>query len=319
MNKFVQLFRKVGGKEILRQYLQAHVLFFAMISTMILGVTRKSLEIVRLAVNNRILCKMRKKYCKFIANYQSAQSTDLIHDHSNKIWVCWLQGLEKAPEIVRFCHESLVNNIRDREIILLTEDNYHSYVEFPQYIQEKIDNGVISRTHMSDLLRLELLNNYGGTWIDATVFCSGKVIPDYMLNSDLFLFQDLKPGLDGHCTCISSWFITSCSNHPIISLTLALLYEYWKYNTKMIDYFLIHDFFQLSIEAYPEEWHKVVPFSNSVPHILLLRLFDMYDEDLWKAVKDMTCFHKLSYKFDKIETEKKETYYDVIINRRAGK
>jgi len=81
----------------------------------------------------------------------------------------------------------------------------------------------------------------------------------------------------------------------------------------MIDYFLLHDFFQLAIEAYWEEWEKVIPFSNSVPHILLLRMFETYDEDVWNAVKEMTSFHKLSYKFDKRKIEYKDTYYDRII------
>ena len=35
-----------------------------------------------------------------------------------------------------------------------------------------IDSGQITKTHLSDLLRLELLIRYGGTWIDATVFCT---------------------------------------------------------------------------------------------------------------------------------------------------
>lgn len=43
-------------------------------------------------------------------------------------------------------------------------------MEFPKYIEEKWKRGVITHTHMTDLLRLELLIRYGGTWIDATVF-----------------------------------------------------------------------------------------------------------------------------------------------------
>lgn len=49
-----------------------------------------------------------------------------------------------------------------------------------------------------------------------------------MLDSELFLFQCLKPGLDGHVTSVSNWFITSYSNNIIIKLTRNLLYEYWR-------------------------------------------------------------------------------------------
>ena len=314
MKKFVQLFNKVGGKQVLLQYSRAHVLLFALVETLLLGFSKKSLEILRLAINNKVLGKLRKKYKRFIKEYKEQESQDLEQNHSNKVWVCWLQGIENAPGLVQKCYQSLQENLMDREIILLTEENYRDYVQFPDYIQQKIDSGVITKTHMSDLLRLELLNNYGGTWIDATVFCSGGNIPDYMLDSDLFLFQNLKPGLDGHCTRISSWFITACTNHPILRLTQAMLYDYWKTNKGMMDYFLIHDFFELAIEAYPEEWNMVVPFSNSVPHILLLRLFEKYNEKVWKNEKEMTPFHKLSYKFDVNQENVIGTYYDALFN-----
>ena len=95
----------------------------------------------------------------------------------------------------------------------------------------------------------------------------------------------------------SSWFITACTNQPIVLLAKELLYEYWKTHNDMMDYFLIHEMIELAIEAYPEEWMKVVPFSSSVPHILLLRFAEKYDENVWSAAKEMTPFHKLSCKF----------------------
>lgn len=312
MKMFIQLFKKVGGREILRQYRQGHVLFFSFVITALLGFSKKSLEIVRLAVDNRKLCKLRKRCKSYITSYLDTHQEVKSCTRATKIWFLWLQGIENAPALVKSCYQSLQKNIPDREIILLTEYNYREFVKFPDYIQQKIDMGVITKTHMSDLLRLELLNRYGGTWIDATVYCSGNNIPEYMLDSDLFLFQSLKPGLDGKCTCISSWFITACTNHPILLLTQSLLYEYWKNNTKMFDYFLLHDFFQLAIEVYSEEWSKVIPFSNSAPHILLLRLFDVYDEKIWEAVKEMVPFHKLTYKFNENMLNERNTYYNMI-------
>ena len=312
MKKFLALFEKVGGKEILRQYWQSHVLFFALVQTVLQGFSKKSLEIVRLSVNNKILGKLRKKYRKTIAQFQ----TDYMpapRQRSNKVWVCWLQGMENAPALVQKCYQSLQAHLTDREIILLTEENYRDYVNFPVRIQEKIDSGIITKTHFSDLLRLELLLNHGGTWIDATVYCSGSNIPGYMLDSDLFTFQTLKPGQDGQPTCLSSWFMTGCTNHPILLLTRHLLYTYWEKNTKMVDYFLLHDFFQLAIEAYPEQWKQVVPFCNSTPHILLLRLFEPYSQELWQAVTSLTPFHKLSYKFSQTDSEKEGSFYAELL------
>ena len=309
MKKFIQLFNKVGGIEVLKQYCRAHVLFFAIFQTILQGFSKKSLEIVRLSVNNKILGKLRRKYRPFIKEYLKKEQMDLVRKQSNIVWVCWLQGMENAPELVQKCYESLQENLLGKEIVLLTEDNYRNYVQFPDHIQKKIDQGIITRTHMSDLLRLELLIKYGGTWIDATVYCSGDNFPEYMFDSELFVFQNLKPGLDGHATSISSWFMSACTNHPILILTRELLYNYWMKKKYMIDYFLLHDFFQLAIEQYPEEWRKVIPFSNSIPHILLLRMFDSYNEDMWRAIKDMTNFHKMTYKFKEDKLKKENTFY----------
>ena len=317
MKQFKQLFQKAGGKEILTQYRRSHVLLFALVQTVLLGFDKKSLEQVRLAVNHRILRKLRRRYRRLIRAQVAAQTT-LPRTRCNKVWVCWLQGMETAPELVKTCYRSLQQHLHGREIVLLTEQNYREFVTFPAHIEQKIASGAISRTHFSDLLRVELLCTYGGTWIDATVFCSGKNIPDYMLDSELFFFQNLKPGLDGHATCLSSWLMTACAHHPILELTRALLWEYWRTNKQLMHYFLLHFLFQLAIEAYPAEWSKVIPCSNAIPHILLLRLFEPYDQTLWDAVKEMTPFHKLTYKFDPQQAQLDDTYYTVILESKEN-
>lgn len=300
MNEFKKIFKKVDGFRVLKEYAASHVLMFSLSNVLMLGTNRKSLELVRMAVSNKIICRLRKQYRNYIKNFVSdwKEKVDLEHKHSNKVWVCWLQGIEQAPEIVKVCYDSLCTNLNDREIVLITEENYKEWVSFPEYIEKKIMSGAITKTHLSDLIRLELLENFGGTWIDATVFCSGTNIPAYIWNSDLFMYQIMKPGLDGHAARISSWFITSCTNNPIIVLTKNLLYEYWKHNKRLVDYFLIHDMIELSIEAFPEEWAKVIPVSSSIPHILLLRFGDKYDDNIWNEIVKMTSFHKLSYKFN---------------------
>lgn len=317
MGEFREIFEKVNGGKVLKEYAQSHVLFHALALVALEGTSKKSLEIVRESVSNKVVDRLRKKYAPFIAEFKKGDTdrAKLPHEHSNKVWVCWLQGMEKAPDIVKKCYQSLLDNLNGKEIVLLTDENYKDWVSFPNHIQEKIDNGTISRTHMTDLLRLELLEHYGGTWIDATVFCSGKNIPSFIWDSDFFIYQIMKPGLDGHAQRTSSWFLNSCTNHPIVLLVKELLYEYWKNNTKIVDYFLIHDFMELAIEAYPEEWKEVIPVSSSIPHILLLRLGEQYNESVWNAVKEMTPFHKLSWKFSEKQLavmNQPGTFYSVI-------
>ncbi|WP_288162059.1 capsular polysaccharide synthesis protein [Dubosiella newyorkensis] len=314
MKNLIYKAKKYKALDYLKQFSMNHLLVYSTFLALLLGFSKKSLEILRLATSNKLLSRLRKKYKSFIREFVESNNFEgSLYQSSKKVWVCWLQGFNNAPLMVKKCILSQQKYLPNREYIIINEENYSKYVTFPDYIVDKIDRGLISKTHFSDLLRLELLNKYGGTWIDATVFITREV-PSYMLNSELFVFQDLKPGADGHSTVISSWFMTAQAGNRIISLTLALLYEYWRKNNKLKDYFLLHDFFQLAIEAYPDEWSKVIPFSNSTPHILLLRLFDPFDEKTWNAIKEQTPIHKLSYKFEEKNFKKKDTYFSKIIN-----
>lgn len=315
MSHFLKLFNKMGGFEYLKQLVRCRILFFSLITIVLMGFKQKSMEISRLAINNRRLQRIRTRSKKKINDYLSNAKPDLEKKHSNKVWFLWLQGLDSAPVVVKKCYLSLKEKLKCRDIILLTEKNYHNYVSFPSFIQQKINAGIITKTHFSDLLRLELLEHYGGTWIDATVYCSDSDYPDYLFDSDLFVFQCLKPGLDGESLSISSWFMTATTNHPVILLTKHLLYDYWKKNNSLIDYFLIHDYFELALETFPEERKKIIPYCNSLPHMLQLRLFDPYEEQVWKAIRRQTSFHKLTYKFHKDQEIMVGTFFEHILKK----
>ena len=286
---------KVKKKQVIKQFLYSRIFFFACIQVLLNGFSKKGLEIANLSIERKILDKLRKKYKHCIDSYAAEPCVNSAK-HSNKIWVCWLQGMDAAPVIIQKCYKSLRHNITGREIVLLTEENYREYISFPDYIEEKIASGAITKTHLTDLMRIELLTSYGGTWIDATVFCSGENIPEILLDSDLFMFQILKPGLSGHPTRVSSWFMTANANSDILNLTKVLLYAYWKSHSSMVSYFLLHDFIELAIESYPKEWNRVIKISNGSAHVLQYALDEVYNDTEYSAIIQGTCFHKLTYK-----------------------
>ena len=315
MASLIRTFNKVGGISLLKEYARNGVLPYVCMQLAITGFSKKSLEIVRNGVSMKIYHKLRKRYKGALEAFEESYR-EQPQTHSNKVWVCWMQGMDNAPVLVQRCFLSLKENLKDREIVLITSSNLKDYTDFPTYILEKYEKGLITHTHFSDLLRVELLCRYGGTWIDATVFCSGGNIPSYMLNSDLFMFQNLKPGADGSTLNISSWFMTSCANNKIMLAVRALLWEYWKKNNRLIDYFLLHHFIVMVGERYTDDWNRIVQFPNSFPHILLLMLFDEYNQEKWDAVTNACPFHKLAYKRSKEEMEKKGTYYVCLISKK---
>lgn len=309
-----ETFQKQGGMKLIKQYAKNGSLGTAIGEFLLLGKSRTALEILRLSTQMKVKQRLEKKYRHVLNEFDKSYDSSLPHESSNKVWICWFQGIENAPDIVQMCYESVRNNLSDSEIVLITSDNMSQYVQFPDYILKKWKAGFITHTHFTDLLRLELLIRYGGLWLDATVFCSSpkKDIPDYFFKSDLFFFQSLKPGRDGQSTYFSSWLINSKTNNKILMATRELCYVYWKKNNSMDDYFLFHDFLSIVLDKYEDEWNKIIPRDNATPHILLLRLFDQYNEQIWQSIKAQTPFHKLSYKFNEKEFVKTDTYYKRI-------
>lgn len=178
---------------------------------------------------DQVAIKLRQEYQPFLDEIGYVERT--VGEQSRKIWVCWLQGMESAPVLVKVCFRSLLHHLKDRELILLTEENIAQYVTLPDDIEKKRRDGIIPMAHYTDMLRLELLIKYGGTWIDATVFCTGcpaenaemaEMITNKdcmnlsdMMDADLFFFQQLRKG-ETRFLGISNWFITSCSDNWVL-------------------------------------------------------------------------------------------------------
>ncbi len=313
MGDLKKIFKKQGGLNLLKQYWQSGSFFAAIGTFALLGKSRTALEILRLVTHLKTKQKLQKTYMDDLIEFDNKYDPLLPHTVSNKVWICWFQGIENAPKLVQQCYQSINKNLADREIVLITSENMFEYVQFPEFIIKKWKKNQITHTHMTDLLRLELLTKYGGLWLDATVLCTSNNIPDYYFDSDLFFYQCLKPGRDGHSHITSSWLIGAKTNNKVIMAVKYLCYKYWETHESLIDYFLLHDFFAIVLEFYPEEWKKIVPRDNATPHILLLRLFELYDEHIWKTIKEQTPFHKLTYKFEKGLDVQEGTYYDRII------
>ena len=309
-----ETFQKQGGMKLIKQFAKSGSLGTAVGEFALLGKSRTALEILRLSTQLKTKQKLERKYRGTLEAFDETYDKSLPHESSNKVWICWFQGMENAPVLVQKCYESVKENLKGHEIVLITSENLERYVRFPDYILEKWKKGIITHTHLTDLLRLELLIKYGGMWLDATVFCSEeeKNIPTYFFDSDLFFFQSLKPGRDGHSQYISSWLMSAKSNNKILMATRTLCHEYWKTNNSMDDYFLLHDLISIVLDKYQKEWKAVVPRDNATPHILLLRLFDQYDEQMWKAIKAQTPFHKMTYKFKEEEAKKQDTFYSML-------
>ena len=256
---------------------------------------------------------IKKTYQNYVDNW--VYNAEPKHDVANKIvWVCWFQGYEDTPPIVKACINSIKKNMGNSyEIRLVTENNLENYIQFPDHIKEKYKKGLISKTHFSDLLRVELLVTYGGIWMDATVLLTSP-IPAIIQDSELFLFR--FPNARGRLIeprIAASWFIVSKPHNKILMLVRDLCYQYWHDYDFLINYFLFHQFFRMASEKFSEEWDQVIWHVGGNTNTLSWILFQPYDEQRYKYYTKLDFCQKLSYKIE-IPKEIDGTFYAKILD-----
>lgn len=228
------------------------------------------------------------------------------------IWVMWWQGEENAPEIVKCCINSIRKNANNHEVIIISEKNLKNYVTLPYFIYEKLDNKSITRTHLSDIIRLNLLTIYGGLWLDATIFVSEK-IPETVFDSDFFSINFGKKTKDPSHGRWTAFCMAAKENTELTRKVLIDHYKYWFHHNKLIDYIIVDYFINIEVNK-SEKLKKLVenvPINNTEVFTLVNHLNDV---DSFQFENAQTYLYKLSYKRNYLkEVNGKKTNYEKIV------
>ena len=225
------------------------------------------------------------------------------------IWVLWLQGENEAPPLVKQCIKNIKKYNSGREVRVLTNDNIFQYIGLPDFIIDKKRKGIISNTHFSDIIRVCLLEKYGGTWIDATVLLTGE-IPEVILMQDFFAFSIPVSSMSYHFHLFSSWFLHVKPEHVFIKNIKNSLFKYWEKEDALVDYFTLHLMAFNIIQGdqlFIDIWENTLNISNEAPHALQKRLNDKFDPVVFEEIKKQSTIHKLTYK---INNRKQGSFFD---------
>ncbi len=311
-------FRQLGGFTLLKEY--ARIGALPTLIKELVRIQRQGLppKAIYPALEEKVQPILRKRYEPLMHELLEKYSKqELKQEHSNKTWFCWLQGMEGAPDLVKACYESQRRNLKDREVEIISYDSYHHFISLPDFIERKHREGKIPHPHFSDLIRLELLIKYGGTWIDSTVLCTGDNFPEKVLDCDLFLFQ-YRDAKTHRLRGFSNWFITSCANNRSLLVLRDMLYQYWRDYNCVIDYYVFHLFFSMIMEACPEEMAKMPRSNNRLTLLLGARIKEAYDNKWMQELTSVCAFHKLNYRIRPAEGHQSMTFYDKVIEKYLG-
>lgn len=237
------------------------------------------------------------------------------------IWVFWWQGEDNAPLLVKKCISSIRNNSGVDNVYILSKLNYDEYATIPEYIIKKFEKGQIEKAHFSDILRMALLCQHGGLWIDATVFCSKK-LPDEIFNYPFFTCRNTNKILyNSNLFCWTPFIMGSQKSSPITELMLNSLLAYWKDVNLAIDYLFLDLILELIYENVPSIKEQIDNLACNNEQVLAMLKEMKSDipyskERLDDLLSSNTFFFKLSwkYKFKEFSNDGQKTLYYHFLN-----
>jgi len=258
--------------------------------------SKSTRDIRRERKQQAILHYLQTNYQNLILKYTQKEE---IPPASNQapIWVCWWQGENAMPPIVQSCFQSLCSHAGNHPVHLITQENISKYVTIPDYILRKVQKGKISFTHFSDILRMCLLYEHGGLWIDATVYVS-QPIPEKVFQEPLFTVASHIATDNVSQSRWTGFILGSYPKGVLCSFAREVFFNYWEQENRLLDYFLIDYVIDTAYQNLPSVKQQLN--NISISHT---RLFDMeemlnlsYDEKHFSQLCQQQTFHKLSYK-----------------------
>lgn len=214
------------------------------------------------------------------------------------IWIFWWTGFDDAPLIVKTCVTSVQEHSGAHKVVLLSKKNIFDYIELPDYIYKKFENGVISITHLSDIIRVTLLSKYGGIWVDATIYFTDG------FDSNIYeckFYTNRRRNVNNDCVSQAKWstyFLAGGENCLLFQYWRDFYFEYWKNADKLIDYLLMDYALDIGYRNIPEISKSIdaVPYNNESIKILYTLMNCAYNKMIYKCLIGNTYMHKLSWK-----------------------
>ena len=265
-------------------------------------------------------------YKKRVSKYVEKDFADLLEKYKKRnenvpkaafekkthVWVLWWQGLDRAPDVVEECIQSQRRNLdpNQYEYHLLTQENVGNFVSLSDNIRKKYDSGNITLTHLSDIIRANLLANYGGIWMDATIYMSEpfpdavRISPFYSNKKNLDSMNQRKMISAGRWT---SYFMKAERGNELLQFMCDAFELYWEKHNALIDYWLIDYTIYAAYKNIPAIKREIdlVPYNNQNIFNIFIFRNELYNKDKFNLLTNNTILHKQSYKYQYTKMDEK--------------
>lgn len=286
----------------------------------------KTATLVKKNLHKSIKRYLLKHYHSSIEQFKAQYAKPLTQRPNDKvIWQCWWQGEEYLDGITKICVNSVSRHANGHEIVIITKRNYSDYVKISPSILEKVNDNTISLTCFSDYLRMCLLYQNGGLWIDTTVLIT-QDIPSYCFCDQVYSTK--SRATDNTYASEyrwASWFFGGDKGNILFAFFCKMFDVYWAHETKLINYYLVDYIIAIGYDNVPEirKLIDAIPHTNPHKHDLCSLLNTPYDENkkYFDILSSETYIHKLSRKITLHEktSQGEPTIYKMIANQYSSK
>lgn len=274
---------------------------------------KKDYSSVKLLIENQLLDIIEDDFLEYKEETKDDLSSlnavvESFHSKVHHVWCMWWQGDDNLPELVRLCYEShkkYIKGIPNVEYTLITKDNYQQFVDIPSSILNKVDSGIITLTHFSDIIRILLLEKYGGLWIDMTIYLT-KELPLSYFNFEFFSINlsgfDYIPLGEGQyltgCKWTGFFMSVNRAHTPLFKYLKKTILKYWAQKNVLIDYFIMNRLIAVAYrhDDYTRKLIDKIPCSNEHLYHLKSLLNTKYSTSCLEKLASNTELFKLSYK-----------------------
>ncbi|MBG0561863.1 capsular polysaccharide synthesis protein [Actinoplanes aureus] len=205
------------------------------------------------------------------------------------IFIYWAQGFASAPPVVQACLAAL--KAHNPGVHELSDANVSAYVDVPSDLRDRLD-----RARFSDLLRMLLLEKFGGVWVEASCYVSEPLRPHIdaaLAQGGAFAFNYTGP-------FISNWFLAARPDSYLLHLWRAAALLWWELRGELIDDFLHHHIFEMLHhldDRFRTEWAQCRRINAKPPHALQGVMFEPYEPDMFQTIREGAFAHKLRYRY----------------------